>query len=516
MLHAKSGDCIGNYRLLHKIGTGGMGVVFAAEHVLLGRRAALKFLRPEVSTDAHVVERFFTEARAASSVRHPGIVEIYDFGYHEGVAYLVMEHLEGESLRSCLKVEGRLPPARAALIAMQIASALEAAHSSGVVHRDLKPDNVFLARGLPDPARVTGAFPLGEQRVCILDFGVAKLLRGDGGWSPSITTSDIVVGTPTFMSPEQCRGGGAVDGRSDLYSLGCILYAMLCGRPPFLAAGGGEVLAQHIYQPPAPPSQYAELPPELERIVLRLLEKEPDARYQTARDAARALRAVAIGAGADPAAVGASGPIQTAAPGAPVDASSGRLPAAPGAAPPPGPPPPEAMPPGAPPPGVAPAPPGARRSRAPLVAIAGVLVAAGIGTAVALATGDGGGEEATAPAAARAVAAPRGPAGPAEAAGAPQPEPPPAAPGGPALVELVIESEPSGADVHRAGDGQRLGRTPYRVRQEPREGYAAFELRLKGYEPEQVSLRTDANAQAKATLRPRRRRGAGGAIKTAR
>src|SRR5687767_2668829 len=128
VLAAKPGESIGNYRLLGKLGSGGMGVVYAAEHVLLGRRAAIKFLRPEVSSEPTIVERFFTEARAASAIRHPGIVEVYDFGYHDKLAYLVMEYLDGETLRTCLRAEGRIGPERAVPIALHIASALEAAH----------------------------------------------------------------------------------------------------------------------------------------------------------------------------------------------------------------------------------------------------------------------------------------------------------------------------------------------------------------------------------------------------
>ena len=290
MLAAKPGESIGNYRLLGKLGSGGMGVVYAAEHVLLGRRAAIKFLRPEVTSDATIVERFFTEARAASSVRHPGIVEIYDFGYHDKLAYLVMEYLDGETLRTCLRAEGRITPERAVPIALHIASALEAAHSAGVVHRDLKPDNVFLAKATaPDLSRKTQQLLIGP-RVCILDFGVAKLVRNEGESNPNITTSDVVVGTPTFMSPEQCRGGGNVDGRADLYALGCILYAMLCARPPFVGSGSGEVLAQHIYQAPDPPRWYApDISAELEGIILRLLEKDAAMRVQSMRELAADL-----------------------------------------------------------------------------------------------------------------------------------------------------------------------------------------------------------------------------------
>ena len=508
MLAAKPGESIGNYRLLGKLGSGGMGVVYAAEHVLLGRRAAIKFLRPEVSSEPTIVERFFTEARAASAVRHPGIVEVYDFGYHDKLAYLVMEYLEGETLRTCLRAEGRIAPERAVPIALHIASALEAAHSAGVVHRDLKPDNVFLAKATaPDLSRKTQQLLIGP-RVCILDFGVAKLTRNEGESNPNITTSDVVVGTPTFMSPEQCRGGGNVDGRADLYAVGCILYAMLCARPPFVGKGSGDVLAQHIYQAPDPPRWYAaDVSPELEALILRLLEKDPGRRYQSAHELARALRGIPLSP---------TGSHDDAAAGTTVH----------GGPPPPAP---EPSSPSLPP--VPPAPSGPaminlgssspslpqmasasglsspsmssfgslphpHRSRAALIWICVVLGLAFVGGAIALAVTRSDG---AAPAPETAARADQPPADP-----APPPDPaPPAADGDTMLgmVRFIIDSEPSGAEVFRQGQSQRLGRTPYSVKQPPEPGYATFELRLEGYEPELISLRADKSSESRATLR---------------
>ena len=520
VLAAKPGESIGNYRLLGQLGTGGMGVVYAAEHLLLGRRAAIKFLRPEVSSEPTIVERFFTEARAASAVRHPGIVEVYDFGYHDKLAYLVMEYLDGETLRTCLRAEGRIPPERAVPITLHIASALEAAHAAGVVHRDLKPDNVFLAKATaPDLSRKTQQLLIGP-RVCILDFGVAKLTRDEGQSSPNITTSDVVVGTPTFMSPEQCRGGGNVDGRADLYALGCILYAMLCARPPFVGKGSGEVLAQHIYQAPDPPRWYApDVSTELEGIILRLLEKDPARRFQSAHELARALRTIPLSTdGASGTTVHGGGPPPP-APGLGAEPSSPSLPLVP-----PGP----SMP-SSPPvnlggsspslpqfgssgalssPSMGSMPsmssfgslPHPHRSRAALLWTCIILGLAFVGGAIALALNRSDAEDETA--AAPAAAQPRDERAAEPPTGADS-EPLQAVDDGQlrGMVRLIIDSDPSGADVFRQGQTQRLGRTPYSVKQPPEAGYATFELRLAGYEPELLSVRTDKSGESRATLR---------------
>ena len=263
---------LGQYRVTGTIGRGGMGVVHAAEHALLGRRAAIKVLRSELSRNQDAVKRFFNEARAAAAIRHPGIVEVYDFGWTpDGAAFLVMEHLEGESLtRRSARARFRWPAVLA--IARQIAGALSAAHAMGIVHRDLKPDNVFL---VPDPD-----VPGGE-RIKLLDFGIAKL-EVASSTLPSVTRTGMVIGTPTYMSPEQCRGV-AVDHRADLYALGCVIYELCCGRPPFVGEGAGDVLAAHIHMPvPAMSNTDAEIPHIVEVLVRRLLAKAPADRLQTA------------------------------------------------------------------------------------------------------------------------------------------------------------------------------------------------------------------------------------------
>ena len=274
------GEVLGNYRILGELSSGGMGTVYRAQHELLGRPAAIKLLRPELSSNNVLVQRFFNEAKAATAIRHPGIVEVYDFGYtHDGLAYLVMELLDGEPLSARLERRGRLTELEVASIARGIASALKAAHAKGIVHRDLKPDNVFL---VPDPEG-TG------DRVKVLDFGVAKL-TDDAPTNVRHTQTGALMGTPLYMAPEQARAAGEIDHRADLYSLGCILYELLVGKPPFVADGAGEIIALQMFGEVQPPKErLAELTPEMNAIVMRLLEKEPHARYQHAADLIQAL-----------------------------------------------------------------------------------------------------------------------------------------------------------------------------------------------------------------------------------
>src|SRR5215470_16358896 len=276
------GAMIGQYRVTGVIGRGGMGAVYAAEHTLLGRPAAIKVLLPELSQKQDIVMRFFNEARAATAIRHPGIIEIYDFGWTpNGAAFIVMERLDGETLalRSS-RVRLRWPAVLS--IARQIAGALAAAHAKGIVHRDLKPDNVFL---VPDPE-----VPGGE-RIKLLDFGIAKLAV-DSTTTVNVTKTGAVMGTPTYMAPEQCRGV-AVDHRADLYALGCVIYELCCGRPPFVGEGSGDVLAAHIHLPVPPMTAHnAEIPRAVEQLVQHLLAKVPADRVQSADELIRAIDAV--------------------------------------------------------------------------------------------------------------------------------------------------------------------------------------------------------------------------------
>ncbi len=267
------GRTIGSYQILDKIGEGGMGAVYRGKHPRIGREVAIKVLLKELAKSDNIVQRFFNEARAVAAIKHPGIVEVYDVGHtDDGSPYIIMEFLRGEPLESRLRREVKLAPKITTAIMHQIAEALGAAHKQGIVHRDLKPENVFL---VPDNKVATGV------SVKLLDFGIAKLdeeLRG--GLDP--TRAGAILGTPQYMSPEQCTGSTALDHRADMYALGCLMFRMLCGRPPFVEQEFGQIAIKHLSAPPPQPTQLEPaVTPELETIVLKLLEKAPDDRYQS-------------------------------------------------------------------------------------------------------------------------------------------------------------------------------------------------------------------------------------------
>ena len=276
---------IGPYRVARKLGEGGMGAVYEAVHQTISRRVAIKVLHPEAGRSPEAINRFINEARAGNLIGHPGLVQITDFGnLPDGSGYLVMEYLQGETLAERLEASGRkLAPEDAVQIGIQIASALHACHKKGIIHRDLKPGNAML---VPDSATATG------ERLKVLDFGLAKLIEVREAAFVK-THSQAVLGTPLYMSPEQCEGAGRVDAKTDVYALGCILYEMLTGKPPFLGDGPGQVIGKHMYQEPEPLSRLApQIPAALNDLVLRLLVKSKDAR-PTMRDAQKALEALA-------------------------------------------------------------------------------------------------------------------------------------------------------------------------------------------------------------------------------
>ena len=277
------GEVLGSYRVVSRLGAGGMGTVYLGEHQLLGSKAAIKVLLPEMSEQKRIVERFFDEARAATRIQDPGIVTVHEIGWHGTSAYIVMEHLNGETLTGRLARYSQLPLVMAVRLLQHCALAMAAAHARGIVHRDLKPDNIFV---VSDPVVAGG------ERTKILDFGIAKLID-DADASHSRTQTGMIMGTPAYMSPEQCRGAGSVDHRTDIYALGCVLFAMLVGHPPFIAQTAGDLIASHLREEPAVPSSIRpEIPAALDELVLRCLSKSPDARYQSMTELVRACAQV--------------------------------------------------------------------------------------------------------------------------------------------------------------------------------------------------------------------------------
>ena len=263
-----SSQIIGNYRVLRMIGTGGMGAVYLAEHPLIGKRVALKVIHRELAGNREVVQRFFQEARAVNTIGNEHIVEIHDFGQTpEGDHFYMMEYLEGETLAQVLGRETLLDTMRALHLGAQIAHALGAAHAAGVIHRDLKPDNIMLV-------------PKGDAEfVKLLDFGLAKMFAAH---SAVKTAAGVLLGTPQYMSPEASESKGAVDHRTDIYALGVLLFQMTTGVLPFDGTTMGEVLVKQVNTlPPVPRGINPAIPPAVEQILLRCLAKAPDARFQS-------------------------------------------------------------------------------------------------------------------------------------------------------------------------------------------------------------------------------------------
>ena len=281
------GDLIGSvvaerYHVLKKLGEGGMGTVYLAEHVKMGRKAALKVMNPGMNTDPDAIARFNREAANASRLNHPNVCGIYDFGETpDGLIYLAMEFVEGESLTSLIAKNGSLPAARAASIIHQAADALALAHDYGIVHRDLKPDNIMIAKGRD-----------GGDLVKVVDFGIAKAATSD---AQKVTRTGLIVGTPEYMSPEQLAGD-KLDGRSDIYSLGLVAFNCLTGRLPFPSESAQEAMIMRLTDKPKTLAEMkpdVEWPPELQAVIDKALAVDANDRYQQSaefgRDIAKAV-----------------------------------------------------------------------------------------------------------------------------------------------------------------------------------------------------------------------------------
>jgi eukaryotic-like serine/threonine-protein kinase len=257
----------GRYEVIERAGKGGMAEVYRARDDLLGREVALKVLSERFSLDKSFVERFRREAQAAANLSHPNIVSLYDYGSDESTYFIVMEFIDGRALSDVISAEAPLMPERAADIAIEVASALQRAHSAGLVHRDIKPGNIM----------ITSA---GQTKVT--DFGIARALSRDG--ETTMTQTGMVIGTAAYLSPEQAQGN-AVDARSDVYSLGCVLYEMLTARPPFEGDTPLSIAYKHVRENPTPPSaSNPDVPRELDAIVLKAMAKNPDNRYSSATE----------------------------------------------------------------------------------------------------------------------------------------------------------------------------------------------------------------------------------------
>ncbi len=455
----------GRYRVEKSIGEGGMGVVYLITHAVLGKRMALKVLRGEMAKDADVVQRFMQEAQSATSIGHPNIIDISDFGrLPDGSVYFCMEYLDGESLSKMISRGGSIPMATAIHTVRQIASALEAAHARGIVHRDLKPDNIYLVKQGQD-----------DHFVKVLDFGIAKV----GGANSKLTRTGMIFGTPHYMSPEQAAGQ-SVDNRTDIYALGVIMYEMFTGKVPFDGDTFMGILSKHMFEQPLPPSQVkgAGLG-AIEDVILKALAKKQEERYQSMGQLVADLDAIATGGVIQIGGRGVAPPGNLADALEPPSRTEMRLGQS------------------------VPTPePTAARSRAPLIiaAFLGLLVVGGVAGGAAYVFA-GGMSRASAgivsppttvavasvgtpplvPPGATGVVVP----GSGVAVAPPTVTAPPTTVAAPTLVSVEISSDPPGAEV--LIDDALIGQTPARVPR-PSEGERTVEVRLRGYDSARVIL----------------------------
>ena len=434
----------GRYLVRARLGQGGMGVVYEADHVVLDKRVAIKFLLDKYAEDREVLRRFHQEARTASRIGHENIVDIIDIGEaDDGRSYIVMEYLEGHDLSRVLIETGPMHPARATHIMKQVLRGLSAAHDKGIVHRDMKPENVFLTARGDNP-----------DFVKIMDFGISKVIDAHDS-KVRLTETGAVVGTPIYMAPEQARAEQTIDHRADVYAVGVMFYEMLCGRPPFVADAYLELVTQHLFDPPTPPRVLRpHLPEVLEQVVMKALAKDPGDRFPTADAMARALpnpSVLQVGVWDALSTVGGTAPTAARHPAAraPVAAAPTATPERP-----------------------------ARKSMMPFVIVGGAVLLAGAMVAATLLL-RGGGETSTA-----AMPAATQPGDTAARAPAPSAtEPGPGASAEPSVEHmesiLEIDSRPQGARV--VVDGTPRGETPLTLR-DVGAGTRVLRLELDGYQ----------------------------------
>jgi serine/threonine protein kinase len=270
------------YKVLRKLGEGGMGAVYLAEHVVIEKKFALKVLAPELARRPDLVARFLQEARSASRIGHENVIDISDFGQSpDGLVYIAMEFLDGKDLGEIVRKQGAMDWAEARDIVLQICRALRAAHDKGIVHRDMKPENIFLVQREGQP-----------HFVKILDFGIAKVMGLDPN-GPRLTRTGMIFGTPEYMAPEQAEGKDT-DHRADIYAVGCILYHLMTGQTPFIAESFMTMLTKHLMEDPVPPSMRRpdlRISPEMDALVLKALEKDRDKRWQSMAELLEAVAA---------------------------------------------------------------------------------------------------------------------------------------------------------------------------------------------------------------------------------
>ncbi|MDD5305781.1 MAG: serine/threonine-protein kinase [Deltaproteobacteria bacterium] len=457
----------GRYKVEKKLGEGGMGVVYLATHAIIGKKCALKVLRGELSGEKEVAERFTQEARAAAAIGNEHIIEITDFGtLGDGSAYFVMEFLDGKPLHDVIEENPQMDPARVLRIVAQCCDALDAAHSATIVHRDLKPDNIFLIKRSSD-----------QDFVKILDFGIAKMARETG----RLTRTGMIFGTPQYMSPEQAAGT-AMDGRTDIYSMGIIMYELLCGHVPFEADTFMGVLTKHLYEEPIPPRRLlppVDVPSNVEAVLLKAIAKKPERRYQSMKDFGEDIRSIIDGK--TPAIVfdkmreTATTTVPPPPPSAIVGGSSRRQsrdePRA--------------------------------RSRWPLFAGLGAIpVVGGIVAAVLLLGGgkDGQGAAATPKPVPVAV-------NPASTPVAPAPAPAPVAPAPAAVEHITITSDPPGASLFKSG--ALMGPLPFAIIKPASGATDVYTVKLDGYKDMDVVVAETTPQDFKVALE-RRPTGGGG------